>query len=241
MKQSLFRSIRRKLLNEGKLVRYLTYAVGEVVLIIVGIMIALQLNNWNEDRKAQAEFDEYIVQLREDVKGASENLEESIRILNGIQESVEFIPIFLDLTDYSAEDLVKFENGLNALGAYTEASIHVGLLGELLDGNKDIMGRSPVLAQKFLEIESPVEFNLSSLSHIYNQIDLDSSRMNQFRGKGRLTAKVPPKYNLEKLKSSDEFIYTSHSIASKLGSAILFSEHIAGYLESFLAVLEEYE
>ena len=70
--KTLFRSIRRKLLllrsssyegqvHVGKLVRYLTYAVGEVVLIIVGIMIALQLNNWNEDRKAQAEFDLYIV------------------------------------------------------------------------------------------------------------------------------------------------------------------------------------
>ena len=78
MKQSLFRSIRRKLLDEGKLVRYLTYAVGEVVLIIVGIMIALQLNNWNEDRKAQVEFDEYIVQLREDVRTALSNTTRSI-------------------------------------------------------------------------------------------------------------------------------------------------------------------
>lgn len=69
MKQSLFRSIRRKLLNEGKLVRYLTYAVGEVVLIIVGILFALKINDWNEDRKVQAEYDLYIVQLREDVRG----------------------------------------------------------------------------------------------------------------------------------------------------------------------------
>ena len=64
MKQSIFRSIRRKLLDEGKLVRYLAYAVGEVVLIIVGILFALKINDWNEDKKAQAEFHEYIVQLR---------------------------------------------------------------------------------------------------------------------------------------------------------------------------------
>ena len=52
--KSLFRSIRHKLLGEGKLLRYLTYAVGEILLIIIGIMLALQLNNWNEGRKAEA-------------------------------------------------------------------------------------------------------------------------------------------------------------------------------------------
>jgi len=73
-----------KLLDEGKLVRYLTYAVGEVVLIIVGIFFALQLNNINEDRKAQAEFDLYIVQLKEDVRAAiaeSERVSENNRNL----------------------------------------------------------------------------------------------------------------------------------------------------------------
>ena len=39
-------------------------------MIIIGIMIALQLNNMNEDRKAQVEFELYIVQLREDVRTA---------------------------------------------------------------------------------------------------------------------------------------------------------------------------
>ena len=45
-----FRSIRQQLLNENKTVKYLKYAVGEVLLIMVGIFLALQLNNWNEGR-----------------------------------------------------------------------------------------------------------------------------------------------------------------------------------------------
>ncbi|MDP2040192.1 MAG: DUF6090 family protein [Algoriphagus sp.] len=51
-----FRKIRQKLLGEGKLVNYLKYAIGEILLVVIGILIALQINTWNENRKAtQAE------------------------------------------------------------------------------------------------------------------------------------------------------------------------------------------
>lgn len=46
-----FRKIRRKLLQGGKFKRYLIYAVGEILLVVIGILIALQINNWNEEQK----------------------------------------------------------------------------------------------------------------------------------------------------------------------------------------------
>lgn len=45
-----FRKIRLKLLSEGQTAKYLKYAVGEIVLVVIGILIALQINNWNEER-----------------------------------------------------------------------------------------------------------------------------------------------------------------------------------------------
>lgn len=47
-----FRTIRQSLINEGKTQKYLKYAIGEIVLVVIGILIALQINNWNETRKA---------------------------------------------------------------------------------------------------------------------------------------------------------------------------------------------
>jgi len=48
-----FRNIRQNLLNEGKTTRYFKYAIGEIVLVVIGILIALQINNWNEIRKGK--------------------------------------------------------------------------------------------------------------------------------------------------------------------------------------------
>jgi exonuclease VII small subunit len=47
-----FGMIKRKLLSENKISRYLLYATGETVLVVIGILIALQINNWNENRKS---------------------------------------------------------------------------------------------------------------------------------------------------------------------------------------------
>ncbi len=46
-----FRKIRQQLLVQNKVSRYLLYALGEIVLVVLGILIALSINNWNEERK----------------------------------------------------------------------------------------------------------------------------------------------------------------------------------------------
>ncbi|WP_292949779.1 DUF6090 family protein [Olleya sp. UBA1516] len=51
-----FRKIRQNLLSEGKLGKYIKYAIGEIILVVIGILIALQINNWNENRKQQSEI-----------------------------------------------------------------------------------------------------------------------------------------------------------------------------------------
>jgi len=50
----LFRTIRQKLLQSGKLKSYAAYALGEIFLVMIGILLALQINNWNENRKNSA-------------------------------------------------------------------------------------------------------------------------------------------------------------------------------------------
>lgn len=46
----IFRGVRRKLIDEGNLKRYLVYAIGEILLVMIGILLALQVNNWNQQK-----------------------------------------------------------------------------------------------------------------------------------------------------------------------------------------------
>ena len=52
-----FRKIRRNLLSEGKTGKYLKYAIGEIVLVVIGILIALSINNWNQSRNKIIQLD----------------------------------------------------------------------------------------------------------------------------------------------------------------------------------------
>jgi hypothetical protein len=59
-----FRKIRQKLFSENKFSKYLLYAIGEIVLVVIGILIALQINNWNQARKEDRELKEYLVKIK---------------------------------------------------------------------------------------------------------------------------------------------------------------------------------
>ncbi len=60
----VFRKIRQKLLAESKFSKYLVYAIGEIVLVVIGILIALQINNWNQTRKDDLALKEYLGKVK---------------------------------------------------------------------------------------------------------------------------------------------------------------------------------
>lgn len=62
-----FRKIRQKMLTENKFSKYLLYAIGEIILVVIGILIALQVNNWNENRKSKLSQNKLLVKLISDL------------------------------------------------------------------------------------------------------------------------------------------------------------------------------
>ncbi len=69
-----FRKIRQRLLTGTKSSKYLLYALGEIILVVIGIVIALQINNWNEERKNRNTFEGYLIFMLEDVESDKNQL-----------------------------------------------------------------------------------------------------------------------------------------------------------------------
>jgi len=69
-----FRKIRQNLLSQGKTGKYFKYAIGEIVLVVIGILIALGINNWNEKMNQGTNFDKLIDALENEI---IENIEEA--------------------------------------------------------------------------------------------------------------------------------------------------------------------
>jgi len=60
---SILRKIRKRLLSNGSVASYLFYAIGEIALVVIGILIALQVNTWNSNRIQQAKFQGLLEQI----------------------------------------------------------------------------------------------------------------------------------------------------------------------------------
>ncbi|RFN60078.1 DUF6090 family protein [Marixanthomonas ophiurae] len=85
----LFRNIRKNMLKEGKTSRYLKYAIGEIILVVIGILIALSINNWNQERVNRAQSNELL-------RGIVKDLDQDIA---GLNRSIDFTVSRLDFLE----------------------------------------------------------------------------------------------------------------------------------------------
>lgn len=71
-----FNRIRKQLARENKFFQYSRYAIGEIVLVVIGILLALQINTWNQGRISRVEEQKYLKRLRQDLRRDVDQLEE---------------------------------------------------------------------------------------------------------------------------------------------------------------------
>ena len=75
-----FRTIRKKLIEEDNVRKYLLYAIGEILLVVIGILIALQVNNWNEERANKAKEYSYLTGIHSDLIRQIESFNRTIAV-----------------------------------------------------------------------------------------------------------------------------------------------------------------
>ena len=104
-----FRNIRKSLLNQGKTTRYFKYAIGEIILVVIGILIALQINNWNTNN-IQAEKEQvYLNNLKRDLQTQLIQTENQIEFESRIRFVAESI-----LEMYKKNNFFKVDSTLTS-------------------------------------------------------------------------------------------------------------------------------
>jgi len=86
-----FRIIRKNLLKEGKTARYFKYAFGEIVLVVIGILIALQINNWNEYRKERTVEKDVLKDILTSLEQNHNVIHESLVMLDDFDRSSDIV------------------------------------------------------------------------------------------------------------------------------------------------------
>ncbi len=105
-----FRPIRKSMIKENKASKYLLYAIGEILLVVIGILIALSINNGNEDRKARKQEIKYLKNLQTDIALEIKNNDSIINYRAITAKAAARILVFKTLE--TAPDVIALEHAI---------------------------------------------------------------------------------------------------------------------------------
>lgn len=241
-----FRQIRQRLLIENRISKYLLYAVGEILLVVIGILIALQIDNWNENRLQIEKSHHILREIRENIEFNTDRFKEQIEEEYAVIHSIDVV---LDNLSHARgyHDSLAF-HFLNV--AYFPSPIWKSAGYENLKSYGVDIIRSDSLRTAIIDLYEGIYANLDDISQIsydnaansiwplYTQLfKTESSKPGQdFR-----TLKVIP-FSYEELAGSQHYqglaSWWRHSRVVAIESRIAAMEKHAAILDQIKAELE---
>lgn len=150
----LFRGFRQQLIHDKNLKKYLLYAIGEILLVMIGILLAFQVDNWNEDREKKIEEIRTYENIREQILGDKRNIEGQINYNKKYMTQFEYgLKIILENDRTNLDTLASIiPNLMNYSDFDREGNIYETLVnsGKIqLLRNQSIVNRIRLLEQRY--------------------------------------------------------------------------------------------
>ncbi|WP_228850933.1 DUF6090 family protein [Aegicerativicinus sediminis] len=152
---------------ENKTSKYLKYAIGEIVLVVIGILIALQINNWSDQRKYDERMQSFLKNIQKDLKIDIENSQENLKL---IREYINLHKTFLTTTDYSAFPTDSLEKLLDT--RYFRFETNHTTFEKITNGGITQISNDEPLSDKIYNYYN----TLLQRTELMNSWDLNSSR-----------------------------------------------------------------
>ncbi len=183
---NFLRRIRQNLLSENKGSVYLIYAIGEVVLVVFGILIAFQIDNWNENKQTRNSEQQYLLALKEEFSFNKVELE-TVIIQN--KKNTDSALKIADNTGPDNPQITEEEFGIlatSSLSVEIQFNPSQGVLNAIISSGKLVIFNSQEL-----------EFALSSWNGLLNKLKLQEQELLNLRS--RTIEMVRNKANLRKV------------------------------------------
>ena len=138
-----FRKIRQNLLMENKTGKYMKYAFGEIVLVVIGILIALSINNWNSNRIQKQKEQLLLGGLNEEFKANKIQLDSVITKHKHALKSVDYLISKLPIKNIKTENLDSLSYHIYHLGTFYTFNPSGGIINSLINSsNVDIISNN---------------------------------------------------------------------------------------------------
>lgn len=162
-----FRRIRRNLLEEGNLKRYFLYATGEILLVMIGILLALQVNNWNQNRLERNDEQKALLNLKKDFELNKSNL---LYVINRLQNEIKGTASILNHTGerYNFNASVDLDSLLILATSTPRYFPQNGFLNELINSGKLSLIQNEELKIRLSSWET-------SINYIMDRTDINHS------------------------------------------------------------------
>ncbi len=131
-----YRKIRKKLLTENRFTKYLIYALGEIVLVVIGILIALQINNWNELKKLRLKEISQLKSIQEDMMLDTTDIKFNLTYHRLFLRSEQELLDYMLSSGRVPNEEIKYEY---ALGISLLLILHESAFNNLRNNNLNIM------------------------------------------------------------------------------------------------------
>jgi Family of unknown function (DUF6090) len=106
-----FRKIRYDLMKKNKTGKYLKYAIGEIILVVIGILIALGVNNWNQEKKNNRLGEDYLLRIHRDLVQDTISFRGIITHNNNLREDIKGLLVTL----YAGVDNIEQVKNMSAI------------------------------------------------------------------------------------------------------------------------------
>lgn len=242
-----FRSLRRNLLGKNRITRYLLYALGEIVLVVIGILIALQINNWNQRQSDLEQERETVRSLKLEFEKNLIDLEISIQSIQAFIGAGELLleytgPEYKDGTLQEVDSLISMTPRMDVWDPSLYTLSNIKTSGKLANLSSEDLKLKLIEWESFYgNLEDWFDFYVQGGAQYFTYLENNANTRN-------LNSGGPFLFGTSRFPGSNEELLRMESFENKLvgrvsvnGFILQFYLEARGRLKEIIAACDAYE